>query len=112
MMRASQGGTVYRIEDIDFASREGVNKDFGHKKKKYDLFRYKGGVYCMHAWKAVLYRLKSNSVLRDTAIQPLDDYKKTSSIPKTYAPNPRGIKESKEAANKGNNWWKYPGSKN
>jgi hypothetical protein len=112
MMRASQGGTVYRIEDIDFASREGVNKDFGHKGKKYDLFRYKGGPYCMHAWKAVLYRLKANSELRDTAIQPLDDYKNVSSIPKTYAPSPRGIKESKEAANKGNNWWKYPGSKN
>ena len=112
MMRESQKGTVYRIEDIDFASRDGVNKEFGHNGKKYDLFRYKGGPYCMHAWKAVLYRLKSNSVLRDTAIQPLDDYKNVSSIPKTYAPNPRGIKESKEAANKGNNWWKYPGSKN
>jgi len=112
MMRASQGGTVYRIEDIDFASRDGVNKQFGHKGRKYDLFRYKGGVYCMHAWKAVLYRLKANSELRDTAIQPLDDYKKTSSIPKTYAPTPRGIKESKEAANTSNNWWKYPGAKN
>ena len=112
MMREAQKGTVYRIEDIDFASRDGVNKEFGHNGKKYDLFRYKGGPYCMHAWKAVLYRLKSNSVLRDTAIQPLDDYKNVSSIPKTYAPNPRGIKESKEAANKGNNWWKYPGSKN
>ena len=112
MMRLAGGGTVYRIEDIDFASEEGVNKQFGHKGKKYDLFKYKGGVYCTHAWKAILYRLKAGSELRDTAIQPLDDYKKTSSIPKSYQPTPRGIKESKEAANRGNNWWKYPGSKN
>ena len=101
--------TVYRIEDIDAASQSGVNKKFGHKGMKYDLFKYKGGVYCTHAWKAVLYRLKSDSVLKDK--QPLTDYKNVKNIPKSYEPNPRGIDESKQAANRGNNWWKYP-SKN
>ena len=110
MMRLAEQGTVYRIEDIDKASREGVNRQFGHKGRKYDLFRYKGGVYCTHAFAAVLYRLKSNTELIEG--QPLKDYKKVSSIPKTYEPTPRGIKESKEAANRGNNWWKYPGAKN
>ncbi len=41
---------VYRIEDIDAASDKGVNESFGHKGKKYDLFRWKGGVNCGHYW--------------------------------------------------------------
>ena len=110
MMKLSDQGTVYRIEDIDKASREGVNKQLGHKGKAYDLFKYKGGVYCTHAFKVILYRLKSGSKLKEG--QGLDDYKKTSSIPSTYEPKPRGIKDAKQAANKGNNWWKYPGAKN
>ena len=109
MMRLSGQGTVYRLEDIDKASREGVNRQLGHKGRKYDLFKYKGGVWCTHAWKVVLYRLKSGSELKEG--QGLDDYKKTSSIPKTYEPNPRGIKDAVQAANASNNWWKYPGRK-
>ena len=109
MMRLSNQGTVYRLEDIDKASREGVNRQLGHKGRKYDLFKFKGGIWCTHAWKVVLYRLKSGSELKEG--QGLDDYKKTSSIPKTYEPNPRGIKDAVQAANASNNWWKYPGRK-
>ena len=110
MMRLSNQGIVYRIEDIDKASREGVNKQFGHKGRSYDLFRFKGGIWCTHAFKVILYRLKAGSELVEG--QGLEDYKKTSSIPKTYEPKPRGIKDAKQAANAGNNWWKYPGAKN
>ncbi len=109
MMRLSNDGVVYRIEDIDKASREGVNKQLGHKGKAYDLFKFKGGVWCTHAWKVVLYRLKSGSELIEG--QPLEDYKKVSSIPKTYEPKPRGIKDAVQAANASNNWWKYPSRK-
>ena len=109
MMRLSNQGTVYRLEDIDKASREGVNRQLGHKGRKYDLFKFKGGIWCTHAWKVVLYRLKSGSELKEG--QGLDDYKKTSSIPKTYEPKPRGIKDAVQAANASNNWWKYPGRK-
>ncbi len=109
MMRLSNDGVVYRIEDIDKASREGVNKQLGHKGKAYDLFKLKGGVWCTHAWKVVLYRLKSGSELIEG--QPLEDYKKVSSIPKTYEPKPRGIKDAVQAANASNNWWKYPSRK-
>jgi len=66
MMRLSKAGFVYRIEDIDKASREGVNKQLGHKGRPYDLFRFKGGVYCRHAWKIILYRLKEGSELKET----------------------------------------------
>ena len=109
MMNRTSKGVVYRIEDIDKASQVGVNKSFGHKGKKYDLFKYKGGVYCLHAWSEVLYRLKAGSELKDK--QGLEDYKKTKSIPKSYNPKPRGSKEAVQAAKKSNNWWKYPGRK-
>ena len=50
MMRRSRVGEVYRLEDIDAASRDGVNKNFGHQGQPYDLFKYKGGPYCGHVW--------------------------------------------------------------
>ena len=90
MMRLSNSGIVYRLEDIDRASREGVNMQLGHKGQPYDLFKYKGGVYCRHIWKKVLYRLKKNTEPSGDLL----DYKKTRVIPKTYNKNPRGTTES------------------
>ena len=110
MMRLSNAGFVYRIEDIDKASREGVNRQLGHKGKPYDLFKFKGGVYCRHAWKVILYRLKEGTELREG--QSLDDdYKKVNSIPKTYTPRPRGIKEAVIAPENMPNQGHYPGVK-
>jgi len=97
---------VYRLEDIDKASREGVNKTFGHKGQPYDLFKYKGGPYCNHVWKKVLYRLKSKTI----ESPEFSDYKRTRSIPKSYDINPRGTKEAviapRDMANGGHhpNW--------
>ena len=108
MMTLARAGFVYRIEDIEKASKAGVNRQLGHKKKPYDLFRFKGGVYCKHAWKVILYRLKSKSLLK-ISDKTMDDYNKTDSIPKSRMPKPRGIKDAVEAAKKSNNWWKYPG---
>ncbi len=109
MMRLARAGFVYRIEDIDKASREGVNRQLGHKGRPYDLFRFKGGVYCRHAWKVILYRLKEGTELREG--QSLDDYKKTDSIPKTYTPKPRGIKDAVIAPENMPNRGHYPGVK-
>ena len=109
MMRLSRAGFVYRIEDIDKASREGVNRQLGHKGRPYDLFRFKGGVYCRHAWKVILYRLKDGSVLKDA--DSMDDYKKVDSIPKTYTPKPRGIKDAVIAPEDMPNRGHYPGVK-
>ena len=107
MMRLSKAGFVYRLEDIDKASREGVNKQLGHKGRAYDLFRFKGGVYCRHAWKVILYRLKDGTELRDA--ESMDDYTKTDSIPKTYKPRPRGIKDAVIAPENMPNRGHYPG---
>jgi hypothetical protein len=109
MMRLAKAGFVYRIEDIDKASREGVNKQLGHKGKPYDLFRFKGGVYCRHAWKVILYRLKDGTELKDA--DSMDDYKKTDSIPKSYTPKPRGIKDAVIAPENMPNRGHYPGTK-
>jgi hypothetical protein len=110
MMRLSRGGFVYRIEDIDIASRAGINKQLGHKRKAYDLFKFKGGVYCRHKWKEILYRLKKGTELKDG--QSLDnDYNKTKTMPERYKRKPRGIKESKIAPVNMPNQGHYPGVK-
>jgi len=110
MMRLSRAGFVYRIEDIDKASQAGVNRQLGHKGRKYDLFKFKGGVYCRHKWKEILYRLKKGTELKDG--QSLDnDYNKVNSIPKSYVRNPKGIKESKIAPVNMPNQGHYPGVK-
>jgi len=110
MMRLSRGGFVYRIEDIDKASQSGVNRQLGHKGKKYDLFKFKGGVYCRHKWNEILYRLKKGTELKDG--QSLDnDYNKVNSIPKSYVRNPKGIKDSKIAPVNMPNQGHYPGVK-
>mgnify|MGYP003111562819 CR=1 FL=1 len=109
MMRLAKAGFVYRLEDIDKASREGVNRQLGHKGRPYDLFRFKGGVYCRHAWKVILYRLKDGTELREG--QSMDDYIKTDSIPKSYTPKPRGIKDAVIAPENMPNQGHYPGVK-
>ena len=92
MMSRSGRGVVYRIEDIDKASRAGVNKSFGHKGQSYDLFKYKGGVNCGHFWSAVLYRLKSKTMKK-----VIQNYDEVNSIPKSYQPTPAGHKKAKVA---------------
>jgi hypothetical protein len=97
MMARTSGGIVYRLEDIDKASRAGVNQSFGHKGEPYDLFKYKGGPYCGHYWKEKLYRLKKKTNGQYREDRSLSDSKKVSSIPKSYMPKPWGSKQSKIA---------------
>mgnify|MGYP006078785037 CR=1 FL=1 len=93
MMSLSKSGTVYRLEGIDAASRDGVNDRLGHNGQPYDLFKFKGGIYCRHKWVRVLYRLESNT----EPSANLGNYKKTRSIPKSYIKSPRGTKDSEIA---------------
>ena len=110
MMRLSRGGFVYRIEDIDIASDRGINRQLGHNKQPYDLFKFKGGVYCRHKWNEVLYRLKKGTELKDG--QSLDnDYNKVDSIPASYKRKPKGLRESKIAPYNMPNNGHYPGVK-
>ena len=80
MMDRTGKGVVYRKEDIDQASFQGVNKSFGHKGNSYSLFKFKGGVNCGHYWNENLYRLKSKTE------KYISKGKEVDSIPKTYTP--------------------------
>ena len=66
-------------------------------------------MYCRHAWKVILYRLKEGTELREC--QSMDDYKKTDSIPKSYTPKPRGIKDAVIAPEDMKDNGHYPGVK-
>ena len=104
MMSMASTGIVWTIEDIDKASREGVNRELGHNRQSYDLFKFKGGIYCRHKWKKVLYRLESNTEPSEN----LGNYKKTRTIPKSYMKNPRGSKQAGIAPENMPNRGAYP----
>lgn len=96
MMKRTRNGVVYRLEDIDKASREGVNKSHGHKGKPYDLFKFKGGVNCGHFFEERLYRLKKKNgeYVEDKALSSSEE---VNQIPKSYRPRPAGHKQAKKA---------------
>jgi len=80
MMGRTSKGVVYRKEDIDNASFQGVNNDFGHKGQNYSLFKFKGGIYCGHYWQEELYRMK------DKTEKYISRGKEVNSIPNEYQP--------------------------
>jgi hypothetical protein len=96
MMSRTNNGVVYRLEDIDKASRAGVNSELGHKGQAYDLFKFKGGVNCSHYWKEVLYKLKQKDgkYVEDKSLSSSNE---VNSIPKSYQPRPTGNAQSKVA---------------
>jgi len=97
MMQRTSSGVVYRKEDIDQASFQGVNNSFGHKGQNYSLFKYKGGVNCGHFWSENLYRLKTKTdgtFVEDKALSSSDE---VDSIPNSYKPKGAEYKESKIA---------------
>jgi hypothetical protein len=96
MMSRTNNGVVYRLEDIDKASRAGVNSELGHKGQPYDLFKFKGGVNCSHYWKEVLYKLKQKDgkYVEDKSLSSSNE---VNSIPKSYQPRPTGNAQSKVA---------------
>ena len=95
MMRRTGSGVVYRLEDIDKASRQGVNRKFGHKGQDYDLFKYKGGPGCGHFWNENLYRLKKKTNGDFVEDKGLSSSEEVNSIPKSYLPRPAGHKKAK-----------------
>jgi len=97
MMQRTNNGVVYRLEDIDKASRAGINSEFGHQGQAYDLFKYKGGVYCGHYWSEQLYRLKKKKDGTYYEDKALSSSEEVPSIPKSYKPTPTGRGKAKIA---------------
>jgi hypothetical protein len=62
MTALSSTGKVYRKEDIDEMSAQGINGQFAHQGGKYDIFLYGGGVNCYHRWERRIFkkRLQEN----------------------------------------------------
>lgn len=59
MVGLAQEGYLYRKEDIDAMSDGGVNGKFAPSgKSSYDIFTWKGGVYCHHKWIRVIFKRK------------------------------------------------------
>jgi len=57
-VRMLDADKLYRKEDIDMMSFNGVNNKFGHNGQNYSLFKYKGGVNCYHRWERRIYKKK------------------------------------------------------
>ena len=96
MMNRTGRGVVYRKEDIDQASFRGINKEFGHKKQSYSLFKFKGGVNCGHFWNENLYRLKKKTDGTPFVDKALSSSEEVNSI-KGYKPKPKGLEDAKKA---------------
>lgn len=61
MVSLSDSGKVFRKEDIDLMSSQGVNGQFAHEGGKYDIFKYGGGVNCYHRFERRVYKKKLNA---------------------------------------------------
>ena len=96
MMKRTANGVVYRKEDIDQASFQGVNIEFGHNGQNYSLFKYKGGVNCGHVWNENLYRLKTKTDGTPYVDKALSSSEQVDSIA-GYNPNPSGWNEAQIA---------------
>ena len=108
MMARTAKGVVYRKEDIDQASFQGVNKSFGHKGQNYSLFQYKGGSYCGHYFDELLYKLKEKKDGEYVEDKALSSSQEVTSIPKSYRPNVSGAEKAKTAPMDMPNNGRYP----
>jgi len=96
MMGRTSSGVVYRKEDIDMASFQGVNNSFGHQGQNYSLFEFKGGVNCGHFWSENLYRLKTKTDGTPYVDKALSSSEEVESIT-GYNPTPKGLDNAKKA---------------
>jgi hypothetical protein len=85
MVRLSKGGLVFRYEDIEQMSRDGVNGDFAPQgQSTYSLIQWKGGVYCHHFFKRQIYMRKRDSKGRILPNKGLENDKRVGNNP--YVP--------------------------
>lgn len=60
MVAMSKDGAVFKYEDIQQMSDDGVNGEFAPMgQSSYDIFRWKGGAFCHHYWKRQIYFRKT-----------------------------------------------------
>ena len=89
MVRMSMAGKVFRYEDIQKMSDAGVNGQFAPSgQSTYDIFEFKGGCFCRHAFKRLIYMRKRDDKGRIMPNKGLDNEKRVGNNP--YVPQ-KGI---------------------
>ena len=58
MVAASKGGAKYTVDNLQRMSQQSLNPDFAHTGSTYDIWQWKGGVFCHHRWIRVFYLRK------------------------------------------------------
>lgn len=92
MVQMSQLGAIFRYEDIQKMSKEGVNKSFAPEgQSSYDLFIWKGGCFCHHVWKRQIYIRKRDSKGRVLPNKGLENDKRVGNNPYVKPKGEEGI---------------------
>ncbi len=75
MERFTADRVVFRREDINQMSFRGVNKELGHNRQNYSLFKFKGGKNCHHYWELQVFKKKVSpgSKVSKKNIAPVDN---------------------------------------
>ena len=93
MVGLSDGGKVYRKEDINQMSFSGVNGQFSPKgRSTYSIFKYKGGAYCHHKWQRLVYmrRRSGGKFLPKSKTEALENDRRVSPSAASGAGVPQG----------------------
>jgi hypothetical protein len=85
MVRMAMAGKVFRYEDIQMMSDAGVNGQFAPSgQSTYDIFTFKGGCYCKHAFKRLIFMRKRDEKGRIMPNKGLENEKRVGNVP--YVP--------------------------
>jgi len=88
MVAMSKAGAVFKYEDIQQMSDDGVNGEFAPAgQSTYDIFRWVGGAFCHHFWKRQIYFRKQEKG-KFLPNKGLDNDKRVGNVP--YV-KPKGI---------------------
>lgn len=70
-------GGLYTRDEIDQFSFQGINRTFGHNRKNYSIFKYKGGPNCKHYWQKYEANLTTGEM---RPLRPVNAIETTASI--------------------------------
>ena len=69
-------------------SFRGINKELGHNKQNYSLFKFKGGKNCHHYWERKVYKRRVSANTEVEASDAVQDGFKEPNNPKEVATRP------------------------
>jgi len=106
MVQMSQAGAIFRYEDIEKMSKDGVNGSFAPQgESTYSLFRFLGGSFCHHFFRRLIYVRKRDSKGRILPNDGLNNDKRVGNNP--YVPQ-KGIEGTAPINRPGRGSLKYP----